>query len=256
MNLTTVSSGTYKIVLSNNDNRNQFSLVRGDTVEKIQEVAADFPYEMLSFSRLSACLNQMHMRVVVLSDGVHKLYLQPRLMGGMLPQEDSDRASDMGIFDPNIPDKAVAVGISRAMPPHLYSSISVFRMTYNFMGKGEMDSRVVVLTPQGWRWFANIVRSIFQKREGLIPVGNQVISAILGSKDEDDVKALKESFCRNQIVTVAFSMDQSRVNVAFEDSPVTTFASSSAEKVSTVVDEVALQVRKYRAAVAEKCTVS
>ncbi|MCE5318473.1 MAG: hypothetical protein LLG04_14070 [Parachlamydia sp.] len=230
------------------DKWTKFSLiVCGNTVLKIQEVIADFPYKALPVSTVLSALKGMHVRVVCLSDGSYKLYLQTCLLGGMyagrLPSVDEHSAEQIGIFDENVSDKQVSARLAAIMPRNTFSSITVYTTEYQFIGLSEeRPSRIIVLTPIAWEWFVNVLRTVVWAK-GDTSSGNQVVSAILGSEDEEDIKALEETFHSNQNVVVAFLLERHRgyrrFNVDLQNSPTTACVAKGRENVVVVGNKIA-----------------
>ena len=188
------------ILVNREKDESFFSIVSGNTVQKIQEVVADFPYKQFPISTLRSILPTMHSRVVCLSDGSRKLYLHARLLGGGLPEEDLQRAAQLGIYNPDITDKQVAANVLSVIGDSTYSSIFVDTREYQFMGGRENLhlSRMISLTPGAWKFFVNVMKVLINKRDYHIPNGNGVVSAVLGSNDPDDLASLEASFRSNQ----------------------------------------------------------
>ncbi len=221
------------ILVNREKDESFFSIVSGNTVQKIQEVVADFPYKQFSISTLRSILPTMHSRVVCLSDGSRKLYLHARLLGGGLPEGDLQRAEQLGIYNPDIADKQVATNILNVIGDSTYSSVFVDTRDYQFMGRrASHPSRMISLTPGAWQFFVNVMKVLVYKQDHHRPNGNAVVSAVLGSNDPDDLAWLEASFRSNKNICVFFSFaERGLFDIGFENSPFTEYAAGIRDNI-------------------------
>ncbi|MBP7075167.1 MAG: hypothetical protein KBA81_07280 [Rhabdochlamydiaceae bacterium] len=119
-------------------------------IRKIHDVIMpDGLKELLSNSNnpLFSCL---YPRVVGLRDGTLKLYLNFRILGGMVNDEDERRS--INIIDilektPNVKNTTIADIIIFNLPADTYSVVNVSSIKYSFAGMASVNTRCIELVP-------------------------------------------------------------------------------------------------------------
>ena len=216
-----------------------FSILSQGSWKKISDVAApQIPYQTLNMPDLEHILSNIQSRIVLLSDKTWKLYLQPRLLGGMLAEDDKALALQLGIFDRTISDKELAKKIIAGLPSEVYSSVTVTTLRNYSFYEEKKDARIITLDHSCWQWVVNFVRVIFTEPREVIPTGNEVISAILGSQQLDDIKALTTSFRSNQHIILAIAFDQSYVTVQLHSSSATEATAAGSASVRRAYNQM------------------
>lgn len=190
---------------------NSFSIFTGNKKYTIDEVDAPFLYRHVPVGTLISALGQMHLKMSVMSDATRKLWICPRLLGGMpLLMEENDRllAEQLGIFDRNVDSKIVSDRIIAKLPSDVYESIGVHMLQHQFAGRADAIAvRRVCLGPRTVQFAVNILKALAFRRELVSRGDNRVASAILGSQDPLDIKALENSFRNNATLEVYYSLE-------------------------------------------------
>jgi len=172
---------------------------------KISNIIVDFPYKELSDSKLIECLKTCSFQLVDLSDGSQKLYIRPRLLGGMVSDEALSR--NLGIDNERISDQAIAQRMIRALPEDTYSYLSVQTTNYCFPGTTvEKRIRQIDVTVGNWSWFVNLLKAVAAQPIHMIQE-NQALSAILGSQDNEERQALVKLYKKNYQFRLYISYD-------------------------------------------------
>ena len=173
---------------------------------KIDDIVSDVALDTLSPKKRSEVLSTMTPRIVMLSDGSKKLYLNLKLLGGMISEHEEQLCREIGIYDQNINNAQVARNILKRMPSNAFNWVAVDQVNYEFpLEQGRKVSRRIRVAPGNVQALLNFLKVIYKSNKSVNASG--AVQAILGSKDEDDIKDLQVAFNKNYNFNIYVSLD-------------------------------------------------
>jgi len=184
----------------------------GNDLKKISDVVADFSCRQLSDRDLVSCLKSCSFHLVELNDGSSKLYIHPRLLGGMFAQR--ELVEKLQIGDEKVTDGSIARDILLSLPKGTYSSVVVQTRDYSFgLNSAPKKIRQIDVSISNLAWFVNFIKSLANITKPS-PQINSAIAAILKSENNEDSKNLVQVYQSNYEFRIYVSYDLE--NIYFE----------------------------------------
>jgi len=123
----------------------------------------------------------------------------------MISVQRQNSAERLGVYDRNISDKVVADRILENVKD-IYSWVTVRTFPYQFPGTSMLkDARVITVRPNSWESFCHFIALLWTQTR---PINqNRVVSAILGSGDQQDIAHLRAAAQKNWAFTIYLSLD-------------------------------------------------
>lgn len=122
-------------------------------------------------------------------------------------------ARSLGVYDQSVSDKEVAARILQNIQG-IYSWVAVQTISYQFQGvSGPRKTREITVRPSNWDGLCHLIACLW--RQSNLPIGvncNQAVSAILGSKNPQDIAHLKAAADRQYKITLRFDMESEQFN--------------------------------------------
>lgn len=139
-----------------------------------------------------------------MSDHTYKLYLYPRICGGVIPNIEA--AKRMGLHDMHLLDKDVADKIKKDLnETNSYTWIQVNTNMYDFGGTEKLG-REITLEPTTGQAIWNYFRRLFDQKHAPVNI-NAASQAVLGSRDPYDVEQLQKTYGKNIKLVIRVSID-------------------------------------------------
>lgn len=188
-----------------------FSFETSGLSREIREIISSFPLSKLKngYHDYFQCT---HARLVELSDGSLKLYLNPRILGGMLSMVQKARSVSLGIPNLSVSDQEIENNIRKSIPSNTYTSVSVVTdSAYRFVQDPESMIRTVrvitvdlSLTSKFSCFFRSIASSIgvLDNLEQTVEIyrrprgGSSIKNALFGLGTSEENDHLTNSFIR------------------------------------------------------------
>lgn len=184
----------------------------GNDLKKISDVVTDFSCRQLSDRDLISCLKSCSFHHVDLSDGSSKIYIHPRLLGGMFAQR--KLVEKLQIGDEKITDENIARDILLSLPKDTYSTVLVQTRDYSFgLNSASKKIRQIDVSISNLAWFVNFIKSLANLTKPS-PQINSAIAAILKSENDEDSKNLVQVYQSNYEFRIYVSYDLE--NIYFE----------------------------------------
>ena len=180
-----------------------FFMQKGDILHPILNI--DTPnLENLDQKNVISVLQLLYPILREMNDQTLKLYLYPRICGGMISNVEEVRR--MGLDNTSLSDKEVGEKIKNAVKDtKSYTWIQVNTNTYNFKGEDKIG-REILLEPTTGQAIWNYFKRIFDQRHAPVNI-NAASQAVLGSRDPYDVEQLQKTYGKNIKLVIRVSCD-------------------------------------------------
>lgn len=187
------------------------------SISKIDEIVSDVALTKLPKSRLPEIISSMSHRVLTFEDGYKKLYLNLRLLGGMITDEEKKLCTEIGLYNRDLSDAAIADNIIQRMPKGEFDCVQVGLLKEHSF-PGEQDKKVArrirVNVSKLWSVF-NLVAVIGRSSQKVN--ATRAVHAIIGSGSEEDFKHFRNAYDTNYTFDIYVSLDQE--NFDFSTAP-------------------------------------
>ncbi len=199
------------IHLIHENNHHYFYFTQGEERRKIEQIISDFNIHSIPTSQLLKCIPLTYSQLVELNDGSYKLYFRTRgLLGGMMSEKNLKLCKGLRIGDDTIDDVTVAENILKVAPINSqFSSIAVQTIDGFKFPSAEIPLkkvRQIIIQVGNWDWFVNVLRALVSEPiHGLNT--NRAVAAIIGSKEDADLKEMVKAYKKNYKFEIHVSYD-------------------------------------------------